>query len=102
METAGLTLVRSDLTHISIAIALSKATMRTVKQNLFWAFAYNVALIPIAAGLLYLAFSDGTPVGLRWALGADGFLNPITAAAAMAISSLTVVTNSLRLRRFKQ
>ena len=101
LETAGVTLVRGELAGVAGAIGLSRATMRTVKQNLFWAFGYNVILIPIAAGVLYLAFSDGTPAGLRWALGDEGFLNPILAAGAMAISSVTVVTNSLRLRRFK-
>jgi Cu+-exporting ATPase len=76
--------------------------MRTIKQNLFWAFAYNTALIPIAAGVLYLAFGKtGVPSGLHFILGEYGFLNPILAAAAMAASSITVVSNSLRLRRFK-
>jgi len=81
---------------------LSKATVRTIRQNLVWAFGYNVLLIPIAAGLLYVFFSDGTvPSGLRWALGDEGFLNPILAAVAMAFSSVSVVTNSLRLRQWK-
>jgi Cu+-exporting ATPase len=76
--------------------------MRTIKQNLFWAFAYNVILIPVAAGILYLAFHNtGVPAGLRFILGDYGFLNPILAAAAMALSSITVVSNSLRLRSFK-
>ena len=76
--------------------------MRTIKQNLFWAFAYNTALIPVAAGVLYLAFGNsGVPSGLHFILGDYGFLNPILAAAAMAASSLTVVFNSLRLRRFR-
>ncbi len=87
---------------MSHAIALSRSTIRTIKQNLFWAFFYNTALIPIAAGVLYLFFSDGTvPSGLRYILGDYGFLNPVLAAAAMATSSVTVVTNSLRLSRFK-
>lgn len=102
MEAADITLVRGDLRGISTAILLSKATMRTIRQNLFWAFAYNVALIPIAAGILFPLFSDGTvPAALKPVLGEFGFLNPILAAAAMAISSVTVITNSLRLRRFK-
>jgi Cu+-exporting ATPase len=76
--------------------------MRTIKQNLFWAFAYNSALIPVAAGALYFAFAQtGIPSGLHFVLGDYGFLNPILAAAAMAASSITVVSNSLRLRRFK-
>ena len=102
MEAADITLVRADLHGVSTAISLSKATMRTIKQNLFWAFAYNVALIPIAAGVLFPLFSDGSvPTALRPILGEFGFLNPILAAGAMAISSVTVLTNSLRLRRFK-
>jgi len=102
METADITLISGDLTGIVTAISLSKRTMRTIKQNLFWAFAYNTALIPVAAGVLYLAFGQtGVPSGLHFILGNYGFLNPILAAAAMAASSLTVVSNSLRLRRFK-
>jgi len=76
--------------------------MRTIRQNLFWTFAYNTALIPVAAGVLYLAFGQtGVPAGLHFILGDYGFLNPILAAAAMAASSITVVFNSLRLRGFK-
>jgi Cu+-exporting ATPase len=102
METADITLISGDLRGVVTAIRLSKRTMRTIKQNLFWAFAYNTALIPVAAGVLYLAFGQtGTPWGLRFILGDYGFLNPILAAAAMAASSLTVVFNSLRLKRFK-
>jgi Cu+-exporting ATPase len=74
--------------------------VRNIKQNLFWAFAYNVALIPVAAGVLYPLFADGTaPGALRPFLGEYGFLNPVLAAAAMALSSVTVVSNALRLRR---
>jgi len=102
METGDITLISGDLTGIVTAISLSKSTMRTIKQNLFWAFAYNTALIPVAAGVLYLVFGQtGVPSGLHFILGDYGFLNPILAAAAMAASSLTVVFNSLRLRRFK-
>ncbi len=101
-ETADITIVGTDLNAISGAIRLSKATMRSIRQNLFWAFAYNVALIPVAAGVLYLLFADGgVPDVLKPVLGEYGFLNPILAAAAMAISSVTVLANSLRLRRFK-
>ncbi len=102
MEAANITLIGGDLRGVVTAISLSRRTMRTIKQNLFWAFAYNTALIPVAAGVLYLAFgSTGVPSGLSFILGDYGFLNPILAAGAMAASSLTVVSNSLRLRRFK-
>ncbi|MGZ5302724.1 MAG: heavy metal translocating P-type ATPase [Bacteroidia bacterium] len=84
MDVAKITLIHSDLTHIVRAIRLSKATIKTIKQNLFWAFIYNLIGIPIAAGLLY-------PF--------NGFLlNPMLAGAAMALSSVSVVANSLRLR----
>ncbi len=90
METADVTLVRGDLRSVPVALALSRATMRTIEQNLFWAFVYNVVLIPVAAGALYsLAF---LPMMLR-------ALHPILAAFAMAFSSVSVVGNSLRLRR---
>jgi Cu+-exporting ATPase len=92
IETAGITLMSGDLRGVPKAIALSRATMRTIKQNLFWAFAYNVLLIPIAAGAL-TAFPS-LPFYLRE-------LHPIAAAFAMALSSVTVVGNSLRLRRAK-
>lgn len=102
METGDITLISGDLIGVVTAISLSKKTMRTIKQNLFWAFAYNTALIPVAAGVLYLAFGKtGVPAGLHFILGEHGFLNPMLAAAAMAASSVTVVSNSLRLRRFK-
>jgi Cu+-exporting ATPase len=87
IESAAVTLMSGDLRAVVTAIALSKATMRNIKQNLFWAFAYNVALIPLAAGALY-PFT-----GI--------LLDPIFAAAAMAISSVTVVSNALRLRGFR-
>jgi Cu+-exporting ATPase len=102
METGDITLISGDLDGIVTAISLSKRTMSTIRQNLFWAFAYNTALIPIAAGVLYLAFGNGSvPSGLHFILGNYGFLNPILAAAAMAASSITVVLNSLRLKGFK-
>ena len=102
METGDIILISGDLGGIITAISLSKRTMRAIKQNLFWAFAYNTALIPVAAGVLYLVFGQsGVPSGLHFILGNYGFLNPILAAAAMAASSITVVFNSLRLRRFK-
>ena len=90
METADVTLMRGDLRSVPQAIALSKATLRTIKQNLFWAFFYNVVLIPVAAGVLY-PFA-ALPGALR-------SLHPILAALAMAFSSVTVVTNSLRLKQ---
>jgi Cu+-exporting ATPase len=102
METGDITLIRGELTGIVTAISLSKRTMRTIRQNLFWAFAYNTILIPVAAGVLYFAFGhSGVPSSLQFILGEHGFLNPILAAAAMALSSITVVMNSLRLRTFK-
>jgi Cu+-exporting ATPase len=90
MEAADVTLISGDLRGVSKSIRLSRATMRTIKQNLFWAFAYNVLLIPVAAGVLALV--PGAPHFLQE-------LNPIAAAFAMAFSSVTVVGNSLRLRR---
>ena len=102
METGDITLISGELGGIVTAISLSKRTMSTIKQNLFWAFAYNTALIPVAAGVLYFAFGHtGVPSGLHFVFGNYGFLNPMLAAAAMAASSITVVSNSLRLRAFK-
>jgi Cu+-exporting ATPase len=103
LEAADLTLVSGDVRGVARAIDLSKATVRNIKQNLFWAFAYNVALIPVAAGILYPLFAGGStvPEALRPFLGEYGFLNPVLAAAAMALSSVTVVSNALRLRRVK-
>ena len=90
METAEVTLMSGDLRGVPRAIKLSRATLRTIRQNLFWAFFYNVVLIPVAAGALYpLRF---LPTALR-------ALHPMLAALAMAFSSVSVVANSLRLRR---
>jgi Cu+-exporting ATPase len=83
-EAASVTLMRSDLTGVEQAIVLARKTMTTMKQNLFWAFVYNVVGIPVAAGVLYPAFRI--------------LLSPILASAAMAFSSVSVVSNSLRLR----
>jgi len=102
VETGDIVLASGDLRGIVNAISLSRRTMRTIRQNLFWAFAYNTALIPVAAGVLYPVFQgSGVPAALRFALGEYGFLNPVLAAAAMAASSITVVLNSLRLRGFR-
>ena len=87
IESADIVLMKSDLTDVAGAIQLSRGTIRNIKQNLFWAFCYNVLGIPIAAGLLHLF---GGPL-----------LNPIFAAAAMSLSSVSVVSNALRLRGFK-
>jgi len=87
MDVAKMTLITSDLMTLPKALRLSKKTVRTIKQNLFWAFIYNLIGIPVAAGILY-------PF--------NGFLlNPMIAGAAMALSSVSVVTNSLRLRSAK-
>lgn len=87
IDVAKITLLRSDLTGIANAIKLSKRTVRTIRQNLFWAFIYNIIGIPIAAGILY-------PV--------NGFLlDPMIGGAAMALSSVSVVGNSLRLKYMK-
>jgi Cu+-exporting ATPase len=86
MAASDATLMRADLRGVVDAVRLSRRTMRTMRQNLFWAFVYNVVGIPIAAGALYPAF------GL--------LLSPVLASAAMALSSVSVVANSLRLRRF--
>jgi Cu+-exporting ATPase len=102
MEAADLTLISGDARGVARGIGLSKATVRNIKQNLFWAFAYNVALIPVAAGILYPLFSEvSVPGVLSLVLGEYGFLNPVLAAAAMALSSVTVLSNALRLRRAK-
>jgi Cu+-exporting ATPase len=87
LEAGDIVLMSGDLRGIPTAINLSRATLRNIRQNLFWAFAYNVVLIPVAAGVLYPSF------GL--------LLSPVLAAAAMGLSSVTVVSNALRLRRFR-
>lgn len=87
IESADIVLIRSDLMDVSNAIKLSKATIRNIKQNLFWAFAYNVLGIPVAMGVLHIF---GGPL-----------LNPMIAAAAMSLSSISVLLNALRLKNFK-
>jgi P-type Cu+ transporter len=87
MEASDITLIRGDLTGVVTAIQLSKRTLRTIKQNLFWAFIYNILGIPVAAGILYPF------LGI--------LLDPMLGSAAMALSSVSVVSNSLRLRRFR-
>jgi Cu+-exporting ATPase len=84
MESAGITLVKGDLRGITRAAVLSRATMRNIRQNLLFAFGYNVVGIPVAAGVLYPMFGV--------------LLSPMFAGAAMALSSVSVVTNALRLR----
>ncbi len=99
-ESADITLMRGDVGSVATAISLSRQTIRTIKQNLFWAFFYNVLLVPVAAGALYPVFQalGGVPVSLEFFFGTQGFLNPVLAALAMAFSSVTVISNSLRLR----
>ena len=87
IEASGVTLLSGDLRSLVTAVELSRATMRNIRQNLFWAFAYNVLLIPVAMGALFPIFGI--------------LLDPILAAAAMALSSVTVVSNALRLRAFR-
>jgi Cu+-exporting ATPase len=87
MESADIILMKSDLQDVPMTLALSKKTIKIIKQNLFWAFGYNTAAIPIAAGLLYLL---GGPL-----------LNPMLAAGAMSFSSVSVLINALRLKKFK-
>ena len=87
IESADVVVMGEDLTRVAHALALSRATLNNIKQNLFWAFGYNAALIPVAAGALWPAF------GL--------LLSPMLAGLAMALSSVSVVTNALRLKRFR-
>ena len=99
INAADITVINNQLDSIPTVIDVSKQTIRTIKQNLFWAFAYNVLLIPIAAGILYPLFTQSDiPTILKPLLGEHGFLNPIAAAAAMSFSSLSVVLNALRLK----
>jgi Cu+-exporting ATPase len=86
MDASEVTLMRPDIGGVADAIALSRRTMRTIRENLFWAMVYNVIGIPIAAGVLFPRFGV--------------LLNPVVASAAMALSSVSVVGNSLRLRRW--
>ena len=85
MQSAGVTLVKGDLRGMVRAIRLSRATMKNIKENLFFAFVYNAAGVPIAAGVLFPFFAL--------------LLNPMMAAAAMSVSSVSVIANALRLRR---
>jgi Cu+-exporting ATPase len=85
MESAGVTLIKGDLRGIVRARRLSRATMRNIRENLIWAFVYNVLGVPVAAGVLYPVF------GL--------LLSPMIASAAMSLSSVSVIANALRLRR---
>ena len=87
VETGGIVLIKNDLRDVVVAIQLSNATMRKIRQNLFWAFFYNIALVPLAAGAFYPLIHV--------------LFNPVFAAAAMATSSVTVVTNASLLRRFR-
>jgi Cu+-exporting ATPase len=87
IETADMILVRGELAGVAAAIELSRRTLKTIRQNLFWAFAYNVVGIPVAAGVFY-----------PWT---GWLLSPIVASAAMAFSSVSVVANSLRLRAYR-
>ena len=91
MEAGGIVLIKDDLRDVVAAIQLSRRTVQKIRQNLFWAFFYNTALIPLAAGIL----ATGAILGLRFVL------NPIIAGGAMGFSSVSVVMNSMTLRRFK-
>jgi Cu+-exporting ATPase len=87
IESSGVTLLRGDISLVPKAVNLSKSTVKNIKQNLAWAFGYNVILIPVAMGVLYPLFGI--------------LLNPILASGAMALSSVSVVVNALRLRTKK-
>ena len=87
IESAGITLLRGDISLVLKAIKLSKYTIRNIKQNLVWAFGYNIILIPVAIGILYPFFGI--------------LMNPVLASAAMAFSSISVVLNALRLKKVR-
>jgi Cu+-exporting ATPase len=91
MEAGGIVLIKDDLRDVVAAIQLSRRTVRKIRQNLFWAFFYNTALIPLAAGILAVGLIPGVNI----------VLNPIIAGAAMGFSSVSVVMNSMTLRRFR-
>ena len=99
IKSAHITVLGNRLSSIVKSIQLSKSCIKTIKQNLFWAFAYNILLVPVAAGILYPLFASQTvPDFLSPLIGDKGFLNPVVAATAMGISSITVVLNALRLK----
>jgi len=104
IDSGDIVLLNGDIRKIPEALILSRSTIRTIKQNLIWAFGYNLALIPLAAGILYLILQlfpgASIPQGpLRYIFGEIGFMNPILAALAMAFSSVSVILNSLRLNK---
>ncbi|HVP14570.1 MAG TPA: copper-translocating P-type ATPase, partial [Terriglobales bacterium] len=99
MEASGITLIRGDLAGVPVAYRLARRTLAVIRQNLFWAFVYNALGIPVAAGALYLLLRPGGPIGPLF--GWQGTLHPMLASLAMAFSSVSVVTNSLRLRSFE-
>ena len=103
METSGVVLMGSGLGSLASVFELSRRTLRVIRQNLFWAFFYNAALVPVAMGVMYPVFQQtgGVPQGLEFFFGEVGLLNPVLAALAMAFSSVSVVSNSLRLRRLR-
>jgi Cu+-exporting ATPase len=99
MEASAFTLLRGDLTAVPDALRLARRTMQVIRENLLWAFVYNIVLIPVAAGVLVPLLSPGGPIGP--VLGWEGALHPMLASLAMALSSVSVVTSSLRLRSFE-
>jgi len=99
MEASAFTLLRGDLTAVPDALRLARRTMQVIRENLFWAFAYNIVLIPVAAGVLVPLLRPGGAIGP--VLGWEGALHPMLASLAMAFSSVSVVASSLRLGRFR-